>query len=471
MTTEVAMGLLQTYIPKTETPSIAVFNALNWSYSGIANAYIDHQILPRDKKFEIIDAQGKPVPAQPGASRADGTYWSFYVTDIPAMGYAQYAIRVKDEPRETPGRASELLQPRVENDWYVVEFNLRKGTIARLYDKELNKALTAPNPTWQLGEFIYEIADSRRPMEEYRKPQFLRRPPEKIRFESYEQGAIWDTYRFRGETVAGREPDNLMVEYRIFHAEKKIELVYSLRKKAVTDPEAVYISFPFEAPKGKIYTDVPGGTIEAGVDQIPGSSNDWYTVQNFAAARNDEFQVVMGSREIPLMQFGDINTGRYQAGAKPQSTQMYSWPMNNYWVTNFNADQMGELQWSYFLTSGRDNTTAYATRFAWENRIPLLTRVLPQGEKPNTALPPASFLTMVEQNLLLVTMKPVQGEKAVLMQLREIEGKRTALHLKSDRIDIRSIKACDALGYPLPGSGEPVFEPWENKFVKILFSE
>ena len=112
-----------------------------------------------------------------------------------------------------------------------------------------------------------------------------------------------------------------------------------LRKKAITDPEAVYISFPFEVNQGKIFLDVPGGTIEAGVDQIPGSSNDWYTVQNFATARNSESQVVMGSPEIPLMQFGAINTGRYKAGAVPQSTNMYSWPMNNYWVTNFNADQ------------------------------------------------------------------------------------------------------------------------------------
>jgi hypothetical protein len=122
---------------------------------------------------------------------------------------------------------------------------------------------------------------------------------------------------------------------------------YSLRKKAITDPEAVYISFPFEVANGRIYTDVPGGTIEAGTDQIPGSSNDWYTVQNFATARNKEMQIVMGSQEIPLMHFGGINTGRYTAGAVPQSTNMYSWPMNNYRVTNFNADQMGELQWCY----------------------------------------------------------------------------------------------------------------------------
>lgn len=45
------------------------------------------------------------------------------------------------------------------------------------------------------------------------------------------KGDVWDTYRFRGETVAGREPNNLMVEFRVFNVTKKIEVVYRLRKK------------------------------------------------------------------------------------------------------------------------------------------------------------------------------------------------------------------------------------------------
>ena len=62
-------------------------------------------------------------------------------------------------------------------------------------------------------------------------------------------------------------------------------MVYSLRKKAEAEPEAVYVSFPYQIEGGRIFLDVPGGNIEAGIDQIPGSSNDWYTVQNFAAVR------------------------------------------------------------------------------------------------------------------------------------------------------------------------------------------
>lgn len=463
---ENTMGLLQSFVPKANVPSIVVFNTLNWSYSGIAKVYIDHQILPKEKAFRIVDEAGHEIPAQAGESRSDGTYWCLYVKDVPALGYARYRVEVLDEPRPAVVAADKLADKRVENEWYTIDFDPSRGTIHQLYDKALGKPLLSADAEWEMGEFIYEIIDSRHPMEKYTAPQFLRRRPERIRFERYEKGPIWDTYRFRGETVAGREPNNLMVEYRVYNVEKKIEVVYRLRKKAVTDPEAIYIAFPYEVEAGKIHLDVPGGNIEAGVDQIPGSSNDWYTVQNFATARSERSQVVMGSPEIPLMQFGAINTGRYEAGAVPQSTNMYSWPMNNYWVTNFNADQMGELQWSYFITSSTDNSIGYATRFAWENRIPFLTRVLQADERSTAGFPAASLLKIVPQNLLLVNMRPVEGERAVMLQLREIDGKPARFEATSDKIAIQSIEERDVVGAPISDASLD-FAPWENKFIKI----
>lgn len=463
---ENTMGLLQSFVPKANVPSIAVFNTLNWSYSGIAKVYIDHQILPKEKAFRIVDEAGHEIPAQAGESRSDGTYWCLYVKDVPALGYARYRVEVLDEPRPAVVAADKLADKRVENEWYTIDFDPSRGTIHQLYDKALGKPLLSADAEWEMGEFIYEIIDSRHPMEKYTAPQFLRRRPERIRFERYEKGPIWDTYRFRGETVAGREPNNLMVEYRVYNVEKKIEVVYRLRKKAVTDPEAIYIAFPYEVEAGKIHLDVPGGNIEAGVDQIPGSSNDWYTVQNFATARSERSQVVMGSPEIPLMQFGAINTGRYEAGAVPQSTNMYSWPMNNYWVTNFNADQMGELQWSYFITSSTDNSIGYATRFAWENRIPFLTRVLQADERSTAGFPAASLLKIVPQNLLLVNMRPVEGERAVMLQLREIDGKPARFEATSGKIAIQSIEERDVVGAPINDASLD-FAPWENKFIKI----
>ena len=146
---------------------------------------------------------------------------------------------------------------------------------------------------------------------------------------------------------------------------------------------------------------------------------------------------------------------------------MYSWPMNNYWVTNFNADQMGELQWSYFINSSKDNSIGYATRFAWENRIPFLTRVLPAGAKGSKVVSPASVFNISSDNLLLVNMKPVEGENAVMLQLREIAGKPAKFAVTSDKVNFTKVTVCDVVGDPIAGNVTTDFVPWENKFIKL----
>ena len=463
---EIAMGSLQQYVPKLEVPTLVVYNTLNWSYSGIAKVYIDHQQLPTTHDFEIVDKEGRVMPAQASETRSDGTYWNIYVKDIPALGYAQYYIRVKDTPRKKLVKETKFTNPRVENQWYTIDFHPYKGVITKLYDKELGKQLLTENAEWALGEFIYELMDKRSTMEQYKMPQFFRRSPEWMRFVHFQEGPIWNSYRFVTDTPGGRGADNLIVEYRIYNVEKKIEIYYKFRKEAITDPEAVYVAFPYELADGKIWLDVPGGNIEAGIDQIKGSSNDWYTVQNYAAARNHNSQIIMCSPEIPLMQFGAINTGRYEAGATPQSTNMYSWPMNNYWVTNFNADQMGQVQWSYFITSSADNSIQRATRFAWENRISLRTRVLPAGNDAQSLVSATSIFHIVPDNLLLVNMKPVKNERAVLLQLREVGGKPASFAVESASMKFNKPVVCDVLGNPM-NEASLEFKPWENKFIKL----
>ncbi|GAB1359291.1 glycoside hydrolase family 38 C-terminal domain-containing protein [Porphyromonadaceae bacterium] len=465
---EYAMGLLQTYVPKAEVPSIAIFNPMNWTFSGIAKAYIDHQILPRNKKFEIVDANGNICPVQAGERRSDGTYWSIYVKGVPALGYTQLYIRVKDEPADGITGASDLKRDAHGNHWYGITFDQRKGTIKQIVDKETKQNLLSDKPDWDFGEFIYELIDSRRPMEQYTYPQFFRRRPDKMRFAGAERGQIWDSYKFVAETPAGREDDNLKIEFRLYNVEKKIEVIYALRKKAVTDPEAVYVAFPFDVKGGKLFLDVPGGNIEAGVDQIPDSSHDWYMVQNFASARNDKSQVILVSPEIPMMQMGAINTGRYRAGHLPQSTNIYSWPMNNYWVTNFNADQMGEMIWTYQITSSSDNSLDYATKFAWSNRIPLLTRVLPESNSgaPAKKFQPGTILSNIPENLLIVSMRPVDGENAVMLHLREIAGKETGFNASSDVVKLKKPTVCNVLG-ERSDNQSLTFKPWEIKFIKL----
>ena len=63
----------------------------------------------------------------------------------------------------------------------------------------------------------------------------------------------------------------------------------------VPQAEAVYVAFPFAPREGQIVYEAQGGIVRPGLDQIPGSSSDWQTVQNFLAVRHPQGQIVWGS--------------------------------------------------------------------------------------------------------------------------------------------------------------------------------
>jgi len=240
-----------------------------------------------------------------------------------------------------------------------------------------------------------------------------------------------------------------------------------VRKKPIIDPEGFYIAFPFLVKDGEIFCEVQGGVMKAGIDQVPGSSNDWNTVQNFASIHNGKEQVVLSSQEIPLMQFGGINTGRYQEGAVPESTHIYGWPMNNYWVTNFNADQRGEFSFTYSITSGNDNGTQSASRFGWGKRIPMPGRVLPPGEGSDMA-DINSLLDINPENLLLINARPDKDPGSIILHLRETAGRTASLTMTGKvgkKIDLQEV---NVIGDPI-GRGQKMieFKPWEVKFIRI----
>jgi alpha-mannosidase len=139
-------------------------------------------------------------------------------------------------------------------------------------------------------------------------------------------------------------------------------------------------------------------------------------------------QIVMGSNEMPLMQFGAINTGRYVAGATPQSTNIFSWPMNNYWVTNFNADQRGGHTWTYYNYLSADNSDDFASRFGWGARVPFLTRILPGGGTGD-GMKEGSFIEGWPEGIVIINVVPSDDGKSVILHVRETAGKEKTIDL------------------------------------------
>lgn len=464
---ETAQGLLQGYTQKTKTPSIVVYNTMNWPRSGVVEAYIDHEILPVDREFRIVDpVSGREIAAQPLNSRSDGTYWQFWAEDVPALSSAQYLIEV-GEPKLAKGLEDNNLPAKIENRWYSMTLDAGRGAICSLIDKDLNTELVKPEDKWLMGEFVYEKLAERSSMESFYMGEHTRQGLDSVWYTGSERGAIYDSYNFVGRTIAGVDAvgngANYRFTIRLYHKAKLIELCYSLVKKSVIEPEGIYVAMPFGLADSKIYAELPGGVMEAGVDQIKGSANDWNTVQNFAAVRSDKGQIVVGSDEVPLMQFGAINTGRYKAGACPTSSNIYSWVMNNYWVTNFNAEQRGEYEWKYYITSMTDNTNRAATRFGWNSRVPMPTRVLPGGGSGEVKANRPMF-DLGSDNLLLISMSPIDGERALMLHIREIGGVDSPIAITGF-----AATECNALGEEMANGNPSAIKAKATKFIKIKY--
>ncbi len=466
MVREEVLGLLQSFYSKQEVPSILVINTLNWQRSGLVEVYIDHQILPRGMNFKIADNQGVEMPTQEIGHRSDGTYWAIWVKDIPAMGVKHLKIILLGAETKPvsiePNRNSVL-----ENQWYRIEVDRSKGTISSWFDKEQGTELVDRGAEWGMGQFIYETLGNRSQMESKILNSFKRTSLKSVRVSGLKDGNVWSSILVSGESEAAFGEEGVQYEIRLLKPSKQVEIKYFVAKKPVIDPEGIYIAFPFNLRDGKHYFDVHGGVIQAGVDQIQGSANDWNTAQNFVSIRNRTSQVLMSSPEIPLVQLGNINTGRYRAGAEPESTHLYSWPMNNYWVTNFNSYQQGGFEFRYCFTSLGSSNNQLPTQFGWGSRIPFLTRVLPAGE---ASAPPLSesIISILPENVLLVSAQPMANENAVLLHLREVGDKPAGVKVTIKGKNVLQLVETDVLGSCSLNADSPLMlYPLEAKFVKV----
>ncbi len=423
---EEIMGILQDNLPHLNLPTITVFNTLSRPRSGIVKLYIDHQLLPAGKSFTIMDGTGRSVPMQQLESREEGTYWALYATDVPSMGHATYRIMVGTENRQDIKTAFTGV---LENDYYRLRINTVKGTIESLYDKKLGKELVDTKSPYQPGQFIYErLGKNRHQLEVLKLDEATRTVLQNVHISpDITDGPVWQSITLHGSMPECAEKDGITCEIRLYKTEKKIELCYSMKKLALTDPEGGYVAFPFQLDNGHLTFEVQGGTVRPGRDQLEGSASDWNGIQNFVSLKNDNSQVVLVSPEIPVVQLGAFNLGKFSRIANPETNSIFSWVFNNYWTTNFRAYQEGELKWTYDLTSSEDTSNTFSTTFGWNERIPMPARVFSAKDNNVVSTMRSSYFNLPPQ-LLLINAKPSSDKTGIILQVREIAGSNPSIN-------------------------------------------
>ncbi|MCJ7450087.1 MAG: glycosyl hydrolase family 38 [Bacteroidales bacterium] len=466
---EEALARFQPFLKKAAFPVIYVINSMGWTRSGDIEIFIDNEVIPIENKFRIIDlSSGKEVPAQVLNRRREGAYWVLEVNDIPALGYKALKVEVTREPAPSEtASGTEVL----ENRFYKLVIDKATGSISSLFDKELNQELVDSENPYNIGQPVRETSVKRD------VAPFSRTTVSNVKVDKGVNGTIWESVKISSDLDGfekGTEgsPKGIEIEVRLYKNVKKIEFKYMAHKLILTDPEALYVTFPFSLPDSRIVFETIGGILTQG-QQLPGSSSTWNAAQNFVSVRGKKGQIIVVSNEVPLWHFSDFNMGTFERYPKKGKTWLYSWVMNNYWFTNFRAFQEGGFSWSYQITSTADTTNTFATKYAWGERNPFPTRTFPAGAN-DLKTPSLSTLNITgSPNAMLMNIRPAfKNNGTLLLRFRELEGQPGEVNLSSaipGKI-ISKIVEVNSTGMQV---GQPVIsvklKPYEVKFIELDF--
>lgn len=467
---ETAGGLLQGDLKRGEHPTITFFNPNGHPRTNLVTSYIDFEVIPEDRLFAITDADGNRLKVQQLHSRREGRFYAILAEEIPAMGYKTFDIVIEDDELATPQPTS-VVENVMENSYYRITLNPATGGVSSIFDKELHREMVDAASPWDMGAFIYEKLDDRQQMEQYRTDDYTRTGLSQVQLTPGVNGEIYQSVHVRGKAPGVDESYGVRLEIKLFNNEKRIELSYALKRLPELDPTAIYVAFPFLLSDSRLAFDVQGGVVYPGENQLEGTASDWNTVQNFVAARNDQVQYIVGSDVVPLVQLGDLLDGPFQYKKSYEKPHLFSWVMNNYWVTNFRASQEGEFRWNYCITSTDDLSNAAAISFTRNSRIPLYARIMPVGKENNRPVDFSAF-AVDRSNLLMTSCTLSEDAGWLLLNVRETDGRDAELTINDSSGEPYLFQIVNAIEEPLSGLvTSDRFRAEENKFIKLKIEQ
>lgn len=158
-------------------------------------------------------------------------------------------------------------------------------------------------------------------------------------------------------------------EITFFEYSPRIHVCVTMKKEAIRKPEALYFAIPLKLSAGwECSYDTAGEFVRLDDEQMGMVCRDWLTVDTGVSLYDSRGCVTLACPDAPLVQVGDFNFGREQHRiSRGENPLLLAWTMNNYWNTNFPAEQSGAMQFEYDLFSEEKftpETAAAAGRLA-----------------------------------------------------------------------------------------------------------
>jgi hypothetical protein len=333
-------------LPEVKNPEeLVIYNTLPFERSG----YVETSLPATVKGNVLIDEKGQTNSFQ---KLSNGNI-CFIASNIPANGYKTYRTAISDSPSYN----SEIIQPfEIDSITGAIHSYMFSGKeIVNLKKLNgLNQALyiTGLDPTSPATSRVQKISIT-------------------------EDGYIKRTIKVDCSVKGSK---SLTYYYNVFRGLNYIQITTEIDKEAIRTKEAMHIAFPFSIPNPMNRVGISDTFYIPGIGQIPGANKDFYSVQRWIDVSGPDYGVTLSSPQAALFEIGSLTDERpnnkgyrgWIEHADPSGT-LFFYALNNYWNTNFKADQSGLIRFDCFLHFHHKFVDDNANRFGEEMHSPFIS--------------------------------------------------------------------------------------------------
>jgi hypothetical protein len=388
---------------RKKTP-IDVYNTNSWPRTDVV--FLAPEMSAAGDR--IVDSDGHAVPSQ----RLSTGELAVLVENAPP--FSARRLWVEKGTASSKGGAK-VEGNTLENDFLVLSVNLQTGAVDSLKWKKHGVQLVDGRRGAGLNQYLYVLGTD---------PAKAQRVSN-VRVRVKEQGSLVVSFLVEADAPGAKRYSS---EIRLVEGINRVDLITNLDKRAVREKEGIHIAFPFAVPGAELRYGVADGVVRPEADQLAGACKNFFSIQSWVDISNNDYGATWASANAPLIEVGAITAEQPWMKSIQTSSLIYSYVMNNYWHTNYKADQEGPVTFTYSILPHAAFAVADAAKFGMERRQPLIAAVADASTPP-----PASLLQLSSTEVIVSSLKPTPDGKSFLVYLYNPTDKSQEVSFQSIR--------------------------------------
>ncbi|UYP44535.1 hypothetical protein NEF87_000820 [Candidatus Lokiarchaeum ossiferum] len=340
---------------KIDCTEISVVNTHNWPIT---------QVIKINTPYNCIsDEQRNFLKTQ---RLSDGKL-AFIATDIPGFGKKNYFLsNIETKDQREKGLISD--QFTLKNEFIEVSIDEKWGTVKNISYK--GEELIMKTDTKHFNGFIFAKSKW--------GTQLVRDSSKNVKIEIIDNGPIISSIKITSSAFRTNMISSII---SIESISAKIYISNQINRPISRKKEGIYFEFPLSIKNGRVKYDTIFGSAVVDKDQLLGANRNFISATRWIDISNQNYGVSCALLDAPLFKSGILTHDPIRFGPPKlcgwlRKTEyngiFYSYIMNNYWMTNYKADQPGNTLFRYVFNPHQKFNESVTTRFALEEGQPLL---------------------------------------------------------------------------------------------------